>query len=75
MYIYVVIFAGTGSGLHCPKILISTYASRVKFHKSPFWVLILAGRGPYWVSILPPSLSGFHSRHPIELYDALTDGL
>ena len=45
------IFAGTGSGLHCPKILISTYASRVKFHKSSFWVLILAAGGPYWVSI------------------------
>ena len=45
------IFASTGSGLHCPKILINTYASRVKFHKSPFWVLILAAGGPYWVSI------------------------
>ena len=45
------IFAGTGSGLHCPKILISTYASRVKFHKSSFWVLVLAAGGPYWVSI------------------------
>ena len=45
------IFAGTGSGLHCPKILISTYASSVKFHKSSFWVLILAAGGPYWVSI------------------------
>ena len=39
------------SGLQCPKILISTYASRVKFHKSSFWVLILAAGGPYWVSI------------------------
>ena len=45
------IFAGTGSGLHCPKTLIFTYASRVKFHKSSFWVLILAAGGPYWVSI------------------------
>ena len=41
------VFAGTGSGLHCPKILISTYASRVKFHKSSFWVLFLAAGGPY----------------------------
>ena len=24
---------------------------RVKFHKSSFWVLILAAGGPYWVSI------------------------
>ena len=24
---------------------------RVKFHKSLFWVLILAAGGPYWVSI------------------------
>ena len=31
--------------------MISTYASRVKFHKSSFWVLILAAGGPYWVSI------------------------
>ena len=38
------------SGLHCPKISISTYASRVKFRKSS-WVLILAAGGPYWVSI------------------------
>jgi len=37
----------TGSGLHCPKILIFTYASRVDFHKSSFWVLILAAGGPY----------------------------
>ena len=27
------------------------YASSVKFHKSSFWVLILAAGGPYWVSI------------------------
>ena len=24
---------------------------RIKFHKSSFWVLILAAGGPYWVSI------------------------
>ena len=45
------VFAGTGSGLHCPKTLIFTYASRVKFHKSSFRVLILAAGGPYWVSL------------------------
>ena len=34
--------------------------SRVKFHKSSFWVLILAAGGPYWVSISQKngSLSG-----------------
>ena len=37
------VFAGTGSGLHCRPILIFFLCLRVKFHKSLFWVPILAG--------------------------------
>ena len=45
------VFAGTGSGLHCWQILIFFLCLRVKFHKSLFWVPILAAGGPYWVLI------------------------
>ena len=45
------VFAGTGSGLHCWQILIFFLCLRVKFHKSLFWVPILAAGGPYWVPI------------------------
>ena len=45
------VFAGTGSGLHCWQILIFFLCLCVKFHKSLFWVPILAAGGPYWVPI------------------------
>ena len=39
-----------GSGIHCWKFWFFP-CLRVKFHKSLFWVPMLAAGGPYWVPI------------------------
>ena len=61
LLLYIHVFAGTGSGLHCWQILIFFLCLRVKFHKSLFWVPILAAGGPYWVPISQKAGSLFQS--------------
>ena len=49
---YTYVFACTGSGLHCWRIFIFSYAYALTFHKSLFWVPIWAAGVPisFWDS-------------------------
>ena len=50
-FLHVIIHIVVPGLIHCWQILIFFLCLRVKFHKSLFWVPILAAGGPYWVLI------------------------